>query len=377
MILSSILDRLGARPDIDITVLTNTPTLTQEVHNVRVADSSMRHYSQAVHAIRNSDFILWAGGNMLQEQFSYLHIPLAARDLLQGRIFDKKMAIYGVEVGPIVSPMGRFLAKMVLLSADMIAVRNIQSYREAMGLGAKEQVLFLTQDPIFSISTDNRPDIDRILGAYNLDRGPMVGICPRILFERRLGYLPFGFRKRYGLLSDEFLHGCLQVKDFMIRICSFLNDEANMEVIFLPMDMNDESLCDEIIETLRGGTKISLSSLTLKEVSDVFGAVDLVVSMRLHGLMLASRLGIPVINISGVTKNMNFLSQLGYDNNNVDLEGSSLRKFKDVFDSIWCEREKVKDEIHKKTALMKKQEEDKFKVLMSYIETGHLAPGAF
>lgn len=149
LILHSILERLTAVSDVHITVLSDTPELTEKVHGVRVTDCSLRHYYQAIRDIRNSDLVLWGGGNMLQEQFSYLHIPFAAKDLLLAKIFGKKILIYGVEGGPIVSKMGKFMARIVVRSADMLAARNIQSYQIAKALGAKDHLLFLTEDPHF------------------------------------------------------------------------------------------------------------------------------------------------------------------------------------------------------------------------------------
>jgi polysaccharide pyruvyl transferase WcaK-like protein len=306
-ILSSVLKRLNATPYCHITVLSDTPKLTARVHVAKVADCSFQRYHRAFRAILNSDLILWCGGNMLQEQFSYLHIPFVAKDFLQGKILGKKIFIYGVEIGPIVSTMGKFFTKRVLQSATMIVVRNLQSYQLAKKLGAKDSRLFLSEDPVFSISTDGLLDRSQVLERFSFKRQkPLVGICPRILFERRRSYLPFHFRMRHGLLSDEFYRTRQKVKDLIIKISRFLVD-TRIQVVFLPMDINDEIFCDEIAgEAGKDCVKIALSSLELKEVMSLFSIMDLVISMRLHGLILASCLAVPVIGISGVDKVNNF-----------------------------------------------------------------------
>jgi polysaccharide pyruvyl transferase WcaK-like protein len=371
LILRSILNMANTIPDIHVTVLSNTPKLTEKIHGARAADCSLPHYYQAIKAIYNSDLVLWGGGNMLQEQFSYLHIPLAAKDFLLARILGKRIFIYGVEVGPIISRMGKLIAGMILRNSDMITVRNIQSYQTAKELGAEDNSLVLTEDPVFSISTYGLPDREEVLERFHLDgQKPIVGICPRILFERQRSYLPFRFRMRFGLLSDDFYHKRQQVKEFMVQVSRFLIDEADVQIIFLPMDINDEAFCDEIIESAgRDCIKIDLSSPGLKEVMSLFSIMDLVISMRLHGLILASRLAVPVIGISGVSKNVNFLANLGYLQNDIDVDELSFEKFKDIFHSIWPDREKIKENIKDKMASIKKQEEKNFKTLLNFLNT--------
>lgn len=307
---------------------------------------------------------------MLQEQFSYLHIPYAAKDILLAKILGKKVFVYGVEVGPIVSRMGKFLARMILRNTDIITVRNTQSYQEANALGAKNHQLLLTEDAVFSISTEGLLDKNFLLEKFNLSgKKPMVGICPRILFERRRSYLPFRFRMRFGLLSDDFYHKQQQVKDFMSRISRFLMDESNVQVIFLPMDISDEAYCDEIIEAAgKDCIKITLSSMDLREVTSLFSIMDLVISMRLHGLILASCFAIPVISISGVTKNVNFLSKLGCEENSIDIEDLSIGKFKEVFNHLWPNLSICKQKMQTILTAMRREEEKNFIILRDFLK---------
>lgn len=370
LILRSILEKLSTIPGIHITVLSNTPKLTEKIHRVKVSDSSLRHYYQVISAIRSSNLVLWGGGNMLQEQFSYLHIPYAAKDVLYAKMLGKKIFIYGVEVGPIVSRMGKFLAGMVLRNADIITVRNIQSFQIAKALGAKDHKILLTEDPVFSISTDGLPNREETMTRFHLNgQKPLVGICPRIIFDRQWGYLPFQIRTKYDLLSSAFHLRYMRVKDFLIQTCSLLIDEANAGVVFLPMDMSDEAFCDEVIDASgRAGVKISLSSLKLKEVMALFGLMDLVISMRLHGLILASRLAIPAISISGVTKNVNFLSKLGCEENNIDIEDLSIKKFREVFNHLWPNRTMEKQKIQTILTALKREEEKNFTLLRDFLK---------
>ena len=369
LILRSILEKLSIYQDIHITVLSNTPRLTESIHGVNVADCSLRHYWQAVSAIRSSDLLLWGGGNMLQEQFTYLHIPYAAKYLLQAKAWGKKSFIYGVEVGPIVSSMGKFIAGTALRKADMITVRNIQSFEIAKALGAKDHQILLTEDPVFSISRNGLPSGEKVLERFGL-RGekPRIGICPRIILDRQRAYLPFRFRMKYGLLSDRFYHRRRQVKNFIIQICSVLMDEAKADVVFLPMDMSDEAFCDEIIEdSRRAMVKVPLSSLKLEEVMGLFGLMDLVVSMRLHGLILASCLAIPIISISGVSKNVNFLSRLGCEENSIDIEDLSVGRFREVFNHLWPNRALEKQKMQRVITGMRREEEKNFTVLRDFL----------
>jgi polysaccharide pyruvyl transferase WcaK-like protein len=369
-ILSSILEKLSTYPDIHITVLSNSTELTEKIHGICVVDCSLQRFYKVFSAIYNSDLVLWGGGNMLQEQFSYLHIPLVAKDFLLAKLLGKKLFVYGVEVGPIISKMGKLIAGMILRNTDMVTVRNIQSYKEAKSLGTKNNQLILTEDPVFSISTDELFDKDYLVERFSLSgQKPKVGICPRILLERQRSYLPFQFRMQHGLLSDDFYYKQQQIKDFMVRVSRFLIDESDIQVIFLPMDINDEEFCDDIIEIIGGDCiKITLSSLDLKEVKSLFRIMDLVISMRLHGLILASCVAIPVMGISGVAKNTNFLSSLGCPQNNIDVDNLDFEKFKEIFRSIWSDREKKRQQIQEKVAVMKKREEQNFRALTNFLE---------
>lgn len=90
--------------------------------------------------------------------------------------------------------------------------------------------------------------------------------------------------------------------------------------------------------------------------------------MRLHGLILASCFTVPVIGISGVAKNINFLDSLGYAQNNIDVDNLSFEKFIEIFHSIWSDREKTKQKIQEKVASMREKEEQNFRILINFLD---------
>ncbi|MBW1744394.1 MAG: polysaccharide pyruvyl transferase family protein, partial [Deltaproteobacteria bacterium] len=139
--------------------------------------------------------------------------------------------------------------------------------------------------------------------------------------------------------------------------------------VFLPMDTSDEAFCEEIIEASpKPMAKVSLNSLELQWVVRLFSQMDLVISMRLHGLILASCLAVPVIAISGVTKNTNFLAKLGCEESNIDIQDLSLARFREVFNHLWASRALKKQNIQGTVTAMRKEEEKNFAVLRTFLK---------
>jgi polysaccharide pyruvyl transferase WcaK-like protein len=79
-------------------------------------------------------------------------------------------------------------------------------------------------------------------------------------------------------------------------------------------------------------------------------------------------MAVPVIGISGVAKNTNFLSSLGCLQNNIDVDNLDFEKFKEIFHSIWYDREKKRQQIQEKVVAMKRREEQSFRALTNFLE---------
>ena len=102
-------------------------------------------------AMRTSDMLVLGGGTLIQDVTSlrsliyYLSLIWAAR---RGGL---RVALYGGGLGPLTTALGRRLARAVLPTVDLLALRDRRSIETALALGVPSDRLLLTADPAFSV----------------------------------------------------------------------------------------------------------------------------------------------------------------------------------------------------------------------------------
>lgn len=289
-ILRTVVENLKTTlPDSRITVMSNAPEDTREKYGVE-AVPRMR-LGSIIKAVRACDILISGGGSLLQDVTGPISILYYLFIIRLALIFGKRVFIYSQGIGPIRGRLNRFLTGRILRKVEAIAVRDEASASFLTGIGVPEEKITVTADPVLRLP---RADLSRgreILESLGLEKKPG---------RRIVGW---------ALKADSRYPGFLDEVEKAIRQMSM---EEGTDCVLIPFHYEQD--IPAIVELSRR-LGPSVYAVTDKHLSDemlsVIGNLDLLVGVRLHSLIYAAVMGVPMMGISYDPKIDAFLSSVG------------------------------------------------------------------
>lgn len=288
-ILKAVVENLQDRiPDIEITVLSNNPGSTRDKFGVRAVDR--RSIVQIVKSIAGSDLLISGGGSLLQDVTSRKSILYYLAVMWIAMFFRKKVFIYSQGIGPVNSPFNRKIMIKTLSRADYIVVRDEGSREFLLECGMKDDKMMVTADPVIRI---RKPDLEqgkRILEEadfdFDTDR-PAIGIAIK------------GNIKDEDFLSEV----CLGIKELIARY--------DARIVLIPFHFSEDMPITEEVQRRVGEKVACISRKCLTgEMLSIIGNMDLLVGVRLHSLIHAAIMEVPMIGISYDPKVNSFMKSM-------------------------------------------------------------------
>lgn len=286
--LAAMLEALsGMEPEISYTVISGSPEDTVRRHGV--AAIHRLNFPAIVSAVSRCDLLISGGGSLLQDVTSdrsvyyYLGIILLAKKL------GKPVMLYGQGIGPLRRPMARKAARLIVDRADMITVRDEGSRRELASLEVTRPPILVTADPVLAINP-----VGREIGRLVLRRAGVEGASPLIGFSVR---------------------ECPDWEPCQAELAAAaekLAAEFGARLVFLPMQWPDDvAAAAKVIARLRCPVTAIQENYGIPELMSIVGNLDLLVGIRLHALIFAAVMRVPLVGISYDPKIDGFLASLG------------------------------------------------------------------
>ena len=278
-------------PGCSLTVLSHNPDSTREKYGVEAVD---RMSPMAIlRAVKKCDMLISGGGSLLQDVTSSksLHYYLAI--IRCALLFRKKVFIYSQGIGPIDRPGNRRAAAKVLRRVDGIVVRDERSAALLEEIGIARGRAVITADPVIRMK---KPDSG--VGAQILQKaGVSLG-----------GRLTVGWAIREKDRDSRFVAEIL-------RSIRWLKEKYNAQSVLIPFHYEEDGeVCRHIAAQLPDDTAVCLNEKYLSEdMLSIIGNMDLLVGVRLHSLIYAAIMGVPLIGISYDPKCTAFLNSVGLD----------------------------------------------------------------
>ncbi len=301
-ILSAVVENLKDRlSNIEITVLSQNPESTKEKYSVNsVNRKSMK---SIVSAVRKCDLLISGGGSLLQDVTSKKSILYYLFIMWLAKFFGKKFFIYSQGIGPINSKLNRRLTAMTLKKASGIVVRDVFSKELLMEIGIQEKDIEVTADPVIRVKP-----VELELGR-------------KILFDE--GFVKDDKKKAIGFAIKEKKLDSEFVRELAISIKK-LSDEQNAKVVLIPFHYSEDMAVICELEKRLGDRVCAIKHKYLtNEMLSIIGNMDILVGVRLHSLIHAAIMDVPMIAISYDPKINSFMNSMGlkamcsiYDFNN-------------------------------------------------------------
>ncbi|HBX75270.1 MAG TPA: polysaccharide pyruvyl transferase CsaB [Acidaminococcaceae bacterium] len=322
-LLTAILASLRAvEPKADITVISGNPGNTIAKHQVK----SLYRFAavRLLRAIGEADLVISGGGSLLQDVTSmrsllyYLSIIAAAK--WKGR----KVMLFAQGIGPIRNRFMRVLTRMVVNKADLITVRDRDSAEELERMGVSAVKVDVTADPVLMLNPESRVAGKTILKEAGLDPyKPIIGVSVRVWPDNQR---------------------CLKQ---LAAALGTLSEKYNAQIAILPlqvsMDLKDSQLLQSYLPDIRNKVTLLQGDYSTEEFLSIIGSFRLLIGMRLHALIFAAVMKVPLMAISYDPKVDSFLKAIGAQAVGT-VETLNAAKVENAAGELWGQKPQMQEE---------------------------------
>lgn len=329
----------SARPELSFTVVSHSPENTEKYHKVRAV--SWRDITSLAEAVRQSDLVLIGGGGLFMDYwgldeesyFRILHGGISTYGTLAflADAFGVPYILHGVGVGPLDGGLAREHTRQIFSQAKLATVRDPDSLAllEEIGLSPLPTHIHLTADAAFTLQSgpQDEAQADRLRDSLGI-----LPDKPLLAISIRYWDLP--------VPPSDWLPALAQaVRDFLTEI--------DAHALLLPFQVGDEGWLTDDLQISRDlAQAIDLPDRLhlLEQAPDIcvmqslISRCDILLGMRLHGLLMAINSHIPVVGLAYDPKVTSFIKLAGFSQLTCNLPPSSCG-LSDMLKLAWRERD--------------------------------------
>ncbi len=323
-ILQAIHQNIGALgADIKITVLSNDPADTTSLYGY---DAVNRFRIFAVlRALKHCDVLVSGGGSLLQDHTSTRSLLYYLMIIRAAGIFGKKVMIYANGIGPVTKPGNRRRVARVISRADVITLRDEASLHELRAMGLKRDDICISADPVFTLKGIPDDVASRILNSAGIPSDkPFVCVSVRA----------------WANAGDFY--------DNLAAVCDDITATLGQTVVFVAMQTpGDVTVSRAVASRMKNASFVLDAHLTAEQLMGIIGLSACTLAMRLHALIFAARMCVPLAGIIYDPKVDAYVNALGMPsagdvpNFTPDTALSAVRTVltdRDRYEALLCEK---------------------------------------
>jgi polysaccharide pyruvyl transferase WcaK-like protein len=262
-----------------------------------------------------ADLYIFGGGTILTDKHGFMHLLENSVYFIIRRILRKHNLLISVGATKHRSGFGRFLCRCLIASSTGTYVRDRDSYKLLMRICNKSSRLHLTSDMVL-LSKEYIPHNQK-------KESNVVGVC----------VMPYYFATYHTTgkdndILDEIVNQILQIN------CEHPN--VSFEIIPIQYGNNDETdyrYSCLLYDKLKGKANVNLcNEIDLKKKIEIISGCSVVISMRLHALMISALSGNKVIAINHNEKIDYFMKR--YSDGAFSVKLDEINKISDLYKKI-------------------------------------------
>ncbi len=312
-VLFSILKTLrDLRIGLRIEVLSQQPKETEDVY--RVMATNRWKFKDIYRAIKDSDMLISGGGSLLQDVTGTKSLLYYLGVIWLAQLLGKPVFFYAQGIGPVKTPLGKFLMRMVVNRVHYITVRDESSLADLEEMRISKPTIQVTADPVLGLE---QKFVDEAIGRKALEEAGLD-----LSIERKL----------VGISVREW-QGLTEYKEVMAEVADKLS-RIGYQVVFLPMHYPDDLKTSEEVVALMEQPAVVLSGkYSVVEMASLIANMDLLIGMRLHALILAAVMHVPPVALAYDPKIDRFMGLLG--------KQAATQVAFPVYEDLWCVIEEI------------------------------------
>jgi polysaccharide pyruvyl transferase CsaB len=270
----------------EIVVLSARPEDTRREFDVQAVGRSS--LTQICGALRGADLLISGGGGLLQDVTSRWSIFYYLGVILLAKMFGCRVYLYGQGIGPLRTSLARGALGLVANRADLISVRDVESRNELLQLRVWRPPIHVTADPALGLDTEG-VDAERgrqLLRAAGATGNDLVGISVRSW------------------------KGLRRIQEVVAGLGDYLAADG-WQVVLVPMQhAEDLPVCRGVAALMRHPPVVLQERYPFWDLLSMTANFGLAVGMRLHFLIFAALVRVPLVGIAYDPKITRFIQQL-------------------------------------------------------------------
>lgn len=345
LLMAIIEDLRAQKEDISILVLSKKPNETKDNYNV---DSINRfNIFKVIKNMRKSRLLINGGGSLIQDVTSSKSLYYYLGIIILAKLLRVKVMVYANGIGPVEKKINKRVVKKILNTADYITLREKKSVKELENLKVLKPPVEVTADPALNIKPEKKNRIDQLLkgkGIENTDN--IIGFSLREWGDKS---------KHIEIIADSI--------DYMVK-------KHNICPLFIPMHYpHDIRICEDVANKMESKAYIMQERYLVSEIVGIIEKCKLLVGMRLHSLIYAVSVCVPVIGLAYDPKIKGFLEYTG-QMSELNLDHLSLEELIKALEKSWKNKELIRDSLMQSNKVLKIKARENAKIAISLLEDG-------
>lgn len=275
-------------------------------------------------AMKRSRLYVNGGGSLIQNATSQRSLWYYLFTLRLSKLLGNKVDMYGCGIGPVSGKRSVNLVRRVLdKSVDTITLREPDSLKELSSFGVRRPETRLCSDPALALSPAPAEDGEAYLKKHGLSPDGK--------------YLCFMLRNWNGFPEKA---------DAFAKCASYAYKALGLTPVFLSLNVHYDTAAAKLVTQRLSCPFFLLEDSAEPELlASALSRMEAVVSMRLHGLILSSLSGVPLVGVSYDPKIESFLKYLGAGQciDLKDVTTENLRAAVDEAAGLCSQRETIRE----------------------------------
>lgn len=273
-------------PDVDIIVLSESPSDTVREHNVKSHDR--KDYPGIFGLMGGIDLLISGGGGLVQDVTGFTTVVYYLIIVKMALMRGKKVMFFAQGFGPIRQSKSRMFARYIMNGVSLISYRDEESKQLCRSLGITTPPIFVTADPVFALEPAKEEVISPIAAELGITDGEVN----------------IGISVRPWKSDSDYVNTISAIIDYLAH-----HEQANI-FLFPFQDSQDMEVCKSILTKTTQKTKIIPRNYPIPVMMGLIGKMNMIMGMRLHSLIFAAAQNVPCVGISYDSKVTNVMESL-------------------------------------------------------------------
>ncbi len=342
-LLKSIINDLrNVDPDITITALSGNAQLTKKLYGIKTINRF--NLFSIIKEFFSAKLLISGGGTLIQDATSTKSLLYYLGIIKLAKKMGLKTMVYANGMGPL-KEKNLERVKKVLDEVDLITLRENVSLDELKRCNVSLDNVVVTADPAFNLEASGKARADEILSKYSVEpEDKLVAVS-----VRKCKDLPEDFESRMAHSLDELA-------------------EKGYIPVFIPMQKNaDLSISLDIATKMKHPSRVMDRDMTVSDMLAVIGRCDIVCGMRLHMLIFASVMNVPMVGIAYDPKIQGFMEYMN-QTNYLEVKDFSSEKFLSLALKCIDELGELKCSLEKSSEVLREKAKQNAKLAIDLIK---------